>query len=96
MHSVSTQVVADDRTILCEHINHELWLYIVADLLVQCKMELNSNIYKNCAFYAHLKTLDDTTCLPSHSSKHGCRLFGLFYYTNILMEIIIVEISITL
>ncbi len=44
MYSVSTQVMADDLTVPCEHINHELWLYITADLLIQC--ELKNNIYK--------------------------------------------------
>ncbi len=33
------------RTVQCEHINRELWLYIAADLLVQCELELNNNIY---------------------------------------------------
>ncbi len=38
-----------DRSFLhvqCEHINCELWLYIAANLLVQCELELNHNIYK--------------------------------------------------
>ncbi len=46
MYSASTQVVADDRTIQCEHINRELWLYIVSGLLVQSELELNNKIYK--------------------------------------------------
>ncbi len=45
-YSVSTLVVADNQTVQCEHINHELWLYNAADLLVQRELELN-NIYRN-------------------------------------------------
>ncbi len=44
-YSESVQVVSNDQTVQCEHINRELWLYIVADLLIQCELELN-NIYK--------------------------------------------------
>ncbi len=45
-YSVSTQVMADSQSMQCEHMNRELWLYIAADLLAQCELELNKNIYK--------------------------------------------------
>ncbi len=56
MYSVSTQVVADDQTVQCEHINRELWLYIAAGLLAQRELELNNNIYKS------------VQCMPSFNS----------------------------
>ncbi len=37
--------MAGDRTMQCEHINRELWLYIATDLILQCELELD-NIYK--------------------------------------------------
>ncbi len=46
MYSVSTQVVAVDRTVQCQNINRELWLYIAANSLIQCELELNNHIYK--------------------------------------------------
>ncbi len=42
---MSTEVEADDRTVQCEHIDREFWLYITAELLVQCELELNNNNY---------------------------------------------------
>ncbi len=40
--------MADDRTVKCEHTNCELWLYIVADLLVRCELELNIYTIVQC------------------------------------------------
>ncbi len=31
MYIVGNQVAADDLTVQCEHINHELWLFLTAD-----------------------------------------------------------------
>ncbi len=45
-YRVNVQVVADDGTVRCEHINPELWLYIMANLLVQCELESNNNFCK--------------------------------------------------
>ncbi len=45
MYGLSVQVVADDQTVQCEHINSELWLFFAVNLLVQYELELNS-IYK--------------------------------------------------
>ncbi len=36
---------AAGQTVQREHINRELWLYIAADLLVQCELELYDNLY---------------------------------------------------
>ncbi len=61
-YSVSTQMAADDLTLQCEHINCELWLYIVTDLLVQCELELN-NIYKIVQSMRNFRHITEVLCV---------------------------------
>lgn len=45
-HSVSSQVMADNRSVQCEHINRGLRLHVADDLLGRYELEFNNSISK--------------------------------------------------